>query len=40
MCRKDVPLSVHVQMQVHALADSKVGELGFLEVGIDPDFAQ
>ena len=32
--------AVHVHVQVDRLADPQVGELRFLEVGIDPDFRQ
>ena len=41
----DAPLealfaAVHVQFQVHALADAQVAQLRFLEVGVDPDVPQ
>ncbi len=32
--------AVHVHIQIHRLADAQVGELRFLEIGVDPDFRQ
>ena len=32
--------AVHVDLAAHALADSQLGELGFLEVGVDPDLGE
>ena len=32
--------AVHVDFDVDALADAQVGDLRFLEVGVDPDFGQ
>ncbi len=34
------PLAVHVHVELDALSDAQVGELGFLEIGVDPDFGQ
>ena len=33
-------LAVHVDLAAHALADAQIGELGLLEVGIDPDLGE
>ena len=32
--------AVHVHVQIDRLADPQVGELRFLEIGVDPDFGQ
>ena len=32
--------AVHVDVELDALADPQVGQLGFLEIGVDPDFGQ
>ena len=34
------PAAVHVDLAAHPLADAQVGELGFLEVGVDPDLGE
>ena len=35
-----MPATVHVDVQIDRLADTQVAQLRFLEVGVDPDFAQ
>ena len=35
-----VVAAVHVDVEVDGLADAECGELGFLEVGVDPDFGE
>ena len=35
-----VPAAVHVHLELDALADAQVGQLRFLEVGVDPDFRE
>ena len=35
-----LPPAVHVHLAAHPLADAQVGQLGLLEVGVDPDFGE
>ena len=35
-----LPAAVHVHFAPHPLADPQIGELGLLEVGVDPDFGE
>ena len=35
-----LPVAIHVDLATHALADALVGQLRFLEVGVDPDLGE
>ena len=37
---KYAPPAVHVDIEVHRLADAQIPQLRFLEIGVDPDFVE